>query len=318
MMKLSNLCLLMNLIFAAMTAVSAESFAADDPAGDEKLKALIKTVAEQEAIYANCEMLVAYEYKLVRPAKLDGDVLSSEEKLRIIRQGEFQFVSKVRKGICADGTPIDYRRVFAFDGKQTRVKSEKIDYRQPEIKRDKRDNVYDGLKEFWTSIRPHTFLLARHTVRQQSLSEYLGQTELRRNQVRIVSVQENEIVDGFNCVKVKIETRSIGRGQAQTFRYVWLASERNYFPVKSVVNGSNGVPMEESAVLKWQEVKPGVWIPKKMKIVGNDILADRMGKIAPSHRREYRVEKIDLKPGYPVEFFQDVKLPDPPNTKKSE
>jgi hypothetical protein len=275
---------------------------ANEPARAPKLQDLINKVKAQELQYANYELLITESYEQLRPEEVQPAMLlhmalNYRTQWRFIRQNGWGYSSQSRTGKWASGKAYDGHYVYAFDGKHTRVCD------------NGKARIYEGLKESLQTCRPHTLLLGTRRG-SMSLADYLGQTEgghQNRKKTVIVTVLGQEEIDGLQCVKVRIEHW----GQAEEdpeHRIVWLAVERNFFPAKSYYG--LGLAWEEDQVLEWNEIQPGLWIPKRMELVSNDWDAARQGLIVPSSRREFRLERIDLKPNYPLEFFQKVTLPD--------
>ncbi len=275
---------------------------ADEPALAPELKSLIEKVKAQEALYANHELVLTENYEHLRledasPAALSHLVAKKKTEWRIIRQNGMEYVSSWEKGTVADGSKIDRQRVSAYDGKQTRSRED------GEVK------VYDGLRTPSSAPRAHTLLLGRP--RRMSLGEFLGQTKSQHRSPRkiAVTVIGDEKIDGLDCVKVKVEYWRGEEDDPTGCRHVWLAKNRNYFPVMS--NSGFAPPfLEEATVLKWSEIKPGIWMPKTIDVASNDWNQAAQGNQVPHTRTEFEIKKVELKPDYPMEFFQKIDPPD--------
>lgn len=277
---------------------------ADEPARDPKLADLIKKVKEQEARYADSELLITDEYTHLRLGDLPPEILpdiieKSTTVRRIIRQGNLRYISRLSKGVRADGKKSEGQSVQAYDGTKTRARW------------GKQRQVHDGLKPLSFTVCPHMLLFDRTWPGEMSLAEFLGQTQTKDGEWAIVVVVEgSEEIGGLECVKAKIEYSNLAGGATGSRICLWLASKRNYFPVKSIYEASENSKGlgGENRVLKWNEIQPGVWVPKSIEIVVNG-WDPNAGLIVPDNRTELRVDEIDLKPRFPQEFFQDVELP---------
>jgi hypothetical protein len=286
-------------VFVCCRPASAD----ENTPADAELRALIDNIAAEEARYQNFELVVSYDYEFLRSREGASPSLVWENQghWRIVQQDKLRYVSEFESGRRIDGTPIEHRLISAYDGLHTRVL------------RDGLLNVHDGFREQRRHRRPHMLPLSGTHPGELSLEEYLTRTEARRDvryQTRIVGA---ETVDGLNCVKVKVEAWKEGQAE-RDYRFIWLATERNYFPLKSIAFGvgfSSTVPLEEDSVLEWKEIEPGIWMPMRSEVIVNYTIPAGRGERVPSNRREYRVEKIDLNPKYRLEFFGDVHDPEP-------
>ena len=279
---------------------SVISIPAEEPARDPKLADLINKVKEQEARYANYELVVTRKYQHLRtadvcPDDFDNITEKSSSRWRTIVQGDLRYVSRAEKGHTIDGTQTGHQIISAYDGKNTRT------YRRNKLE------IVNGLKSQHDSRRPHMLLLDGCRPGAMSLAEFLRQTKDDVERPMVITVEGKDEVDELECVKIKIE-HWYSETDNPEFRYVWLATGRNYLPVKSIYEGARG-PGEEDRVLEWSEIPPGVWMPRKIEIVANVWDAKR-GAMVPMLRTDFHVTKIDLKPSYPLEFFQEIKLPE--------
>ena len=274
----------------------------EEPAVAPELKSLIEKVKAQEATYASYEMVLTETYEHMRlgdadPADLPKLVSKSKTEWRIVRQNDCEYVSRIEKGICGDGHKIDKRDVSAYDGKETRS------WVNGDMK------VYEGLKKSNLLLRPQMLLLEGTMPGRMSLAEFLEQKRTDQGVNVIVTVEGNEKIGGLDCVKVKVEFWRGEEDDPSEWRRVWLAKNRNDLPVMSDA-GFEAPWVEEATVLKWSEIVPGVWMPKKIEIIVNETNQAAPGKQVPRTRRQFHIEKIDLKPNYPVEFFQKISPPD--------
>jgi hypothetical protein len=293
----------------------------------DRLWETIKAVRQNEALYANLDVLLRCEYETGDGRRLgdgffnvedstpdqsaasrarskrDGAVrLVSQFGTRFVgqRSETFHFVSQdgmIRrdwKGTSTfdDGKQRSWHRMLLFDGTTTRLSDESPPhdcYPASAIVKD-------------TTIRPH-MLVFRSWDLDASLSEFLeGEREWE------ASYQGKEEIDGLKCRRVRI-TKSARRQRRPSFRVeLWLAEEKNYIPVHMLEYKpfrSDELPHAEAAVDQWREIGPGVWFPTSTSIaVYSGPAPKRENTQKLSWREQCTVEQVSLEPTHAVTFFR--------------
>lgn len=123
------------------------------------------------------------------------------------------------------------------------------------------------------AYRPHTALFWRQS--EMPLSELLTvpwYNEQNKYGYQ-VSYLGDEKVDGLSCKLLRLGHVSSGRSEPSSFTFLWLCSERNYLPIRSETCDpawSNRLPTGSTYVAKWQELKPGLWLPYHVVALGYD------------------------------------------------
>jgi hypothetical protein len=126
-----------------------------------------------------------------------------------------------------------------------------------------------------------------------------------------------EEVEGEFCVKLQYDVfppSAKGRSPADRshFVFLWLAVNKNYLPVKSVVftpHYSSVLPEEEGVARNFKEVSPEVWLPHGYELVPYSRMALLKGEQVWLNREEFTLKSVSLVPSYGVEFFRDIDFP---------
>ncbi len=274
-------------------------------AGDE-FTTLIENVRANEHLYDNIEMRLEYRMRTGNPTKpIPETVKSGLEKKLYVRQGGLVRNEDSDSYLTIAGKSSASKFDLGYDGETMRM-----------VRDGNIANISDGPYDD-VIASPHTLILRKAFV-AFPLSVYLaGGNALHsfasyRNRDVQASYIGEDVVDGFHCSKVLVETAMKGR-KASTKRYLWLAHERNELPVRSVgyaLNYSAALPIEDVRVTRFEEIKKGIWYPMGIQFTVYDELPLREGKTIVSNTLDIVTKAVDLNPKYPREFFQDIKIPD--------
>ena len=95
---------------------------------------------------------------------------------------------------------------------------------------------------------------------------------------------------------------------------LWLAEERNFIPARASwyhLQLSTELAIEESKVLEWMELEPGIWLPKKTHLVSyNPVFMKLRNKQEVQWTEGYTVQSASLRPNYDKSIFQNLEVPD--------
>ena len=308
----------------------------------DAIQNLIREIERNEKLYANLKITFTSDYeKLPKPVDLNKQIQSKTQtsidlqgqKYRIQTQAtgrfELAFRSLPKKPVnhSISGT---HERVETFDGNTHRGiwKSNKTSIVKGGPQRITSDGqISDEPTSLTNLVRPHMFLLDGGCPKVP-LSTYLKGTKavlahpnpsyVSKNSVTDVKILGDAKFQGLRCTKIQIET-TLGNGNIHSKWELWLTRDRNLIPVRKFAytyRWSKELPIAESTVDEWQEVRPGVWFPRKAHTDRYDSrIAKREGKQKLSWKKHHDVKSIVLDPQIKPEVF--TKLDFPPGTSVS-
>jgi hypothetical protein len=274
---------------------------------------IIENVRANEQVNRDFEVVFRRNYRLGKPTTTQPEfVKSANATSRFVYQNGMIYHRNDETQINVGGTTFRPDVLLGYDGNTMRS-----------VMQNAVANIADGPFRYDAMLfRPHTMTL-RYVF--YPLSTYLqGGAAVRKvdpkNDVRTQFEKEEEL-DGLHCFKIRIETRSTGRAfSADPLRFVWLAPERNYLPVRtefynlaSSANwNANGVlPDEIGEASDFREIAPSVWLPFRTSLVVYDSWAYAINKTrAISNAEDRVVDKAGLDPHYDIKLFRDIPFPD--------
>lgn len=294
-------------------------------AADERLQRVIDNVRTYEALYQNIEAYITRSYKLRDPDELklfdppvpgsppDGSpimVKSFTETARTVLQGRFLYFRKDKKSLLSNNTTKSYTLEMGYDGEYTRKAQTRV------------ANLVRGLDGHEQLFRPHTWLLQGASVvcplsvwltGGEELRTYPGAGLYRSSWAVETFYEGEEMVDGLHTVKLRAKGTSRSTGKLITRRFLWLAVDRNYIPIKTVAYNSATsltLPKEVGRLTDLREIAPGVWMPfrRSAEVYSDAKLRDNRAVIA--NVRETSLTKVDLSPHYEISLFRDIPIPD--------
>lgn len=191
-----------------------------------------------------------------------------------------------------------------FDGKTTRLL---VDRRNT--------SVVDGYSDDDNFVRPHMLLL-RRTYFYMPLSPLLsGSEQLHTSRQSPWSTDQAvryvyDSAQEFRNLKCHAITVILSSRDSDEMRIeLLLAEERNLVPARVKwyqLKVSSLEPVEESEVLEWTQVEPGIWFPRRATLVKYDPLAlKRKGIKQISWTDEISTSDLSLKPQKDHSFFQE-------------
>ncbi len=299
---------------------------------DEEEDALLRLtddVAENEAHYQDCALVLSSTYWVADWVFAKADANDLVGSLRIISQ--ISIIQKDQHFRSRDtGTSLTLGgvdisdNVDVFDGRihQSFRKNTGIEIGTGHILR---SESWGGMEEHSPVLtnlsRPHMLLLEMGAP-NVPLSIYMQGAKAvlaypnpgyfpKGKELRLSDLGSAEF-QGLDCRRILIEVLS-GNGRPSHRRDVWLAVDRNFIPVRKVAYTyriSKVIPGSESIVDEWQEIRPGVWFPVKAHTIAYDSDAiKRQGKQVPRWEKEYSVDSISLEPLTTAETFTKLDFP---------
>jgi hypothetical protein len=304
---------------------------------EDTLWETITAVQENEALYANLDVLLRCEYEIGDPKMhgMGGGFFNVEDPRpepgaaasdASERNGPFRFASQFRVGRLVsrrsetfhfvrqegmlrldwkgttthdDDTERSWQRMLLFDGTATRLSDD-----APPGDCHRASAIIKV-----AAIRPHTLVL-RWLDQDKPLSDYL-----EGRQDREVTYQGKEEVDGLKCRRVRV-THLAGRHRKPTIHTdLWLAEERNYIPVRRLeykLGWSEELPHADASVDQWRQIGPGVWFPVSAALtVYNTTALKRENTQKLQYREQYTVERVSLEPKHEIAFFREFGAEEP-------
>lgn len=276
-------------------------FVAKVARGDDlpKLADVLSKIAANEALFENLDLRIDRQYDLVKQGPmLHGSLVRSEQTtVRCVYQEGRVFASAHTTGVTVAGAAIRHVQLGGFDGTDTRTVS------------DGRSSTRAGYQPFFGQVLPHTVLFGRSGIGNFRLSKQLVQAKTQRGSDLKVIVDGTEAIGDLACVRLRCDMAR--RGWPESYRLVWLATDRNFLPVKVAsyaLSDRGAFLVEEAEARELTEVEPGIWCPKAYEIRVNQRTAD--GETILSNRTTGRVTMADRHPICPISLFRDLETPD--------
>jgi len=263
-----------------------------------KLAEVISKIAANEALFSDLDLRVDRQYDLVKqdPTLRGSLVRSQQTTVRCVYQEGLIFASAHTTGVTVDGTPVRHVQLGGFDGTDTRTVS------------DGRSSTRAGYQPFFGQVLPHTVLFGRSGIGNFRLSKQLVQAKTQRGSDLKVIVDGTEAIGDLACVRLRCDMAR--RGRPESYRLVWLATDRNFLPVKVAsyaLSDRGAFLVEEAEARELTEVEPGIWCPKAYEIRVNQRTAE--GETILSNRTTGRVTMADRHPMCPISLFRDLEAP---------
>jgi hypothetical protein len=285
---------------------------ADEPLS---LDQIIDRVQKNEQLYDDIEVVLSEKYRdyTAQPAA-EGEsiqiIAARDGDVRYVAQGGMFRVDSNESLSYPNGKTFIKTRTRVFDGQTTRILS--LRKGQP----DGTPSSIVGRADDEKTVRPHMLLL-RMTRHIFPLSTYLkGDKAIEayphsgRNPGLTVDVSYRGPVTrkGMRCHEVWISNKIKESGDIHDRYVLWLAEERNYIPVRSegyTFRWSKDLPVAESDVTEWRELRKGVWFPIRGEVSRYDSFTiQREGKMVLSWQQQYTVKSVSLNPKVGKSFFQ--------------
>jgi hypothetical protein len=285
-----------------ISSLSARTLSASDPT----LQEIIKHVRDYEKRTARLEMSFREGYNNPRflrngpamsgPPKMGSAGATTSSTSRVVLQDDLWYLNQRSQMLSDSGARSILYTVIAYDGKMTRSADS---YRQ---------SSEPGSRQPERVFRPNT-LLYMGSNRSVPFSAFLSATQLPFNETASWKVAGEELVGGLLCVRVRGEF--VSRGQIQERDDFWLARDRGFLPIKMEEfrpRFSETAPSWIAEVLELKELKPGTWIPWRMRRRSFGPRSLQAGKPVIAQQVDLTVEKATLDAHQDIQFFRDVRI----------
>lgn len=295
---------------------TSASFAQSPQNTRDQVEAIIESVRANEALYSNIDVSWQSKYTLEIPKKLSGLTRSADGSGHLVQLGDLFRVDTKRKYEVVDGSPGKRSWTQAFDGKTTRV-----------LQDETVGNIVDGRNGTRHALHPHDFV-HRTSCIAVPLSTFLegavacrahpmGQL-YRTNWKDMYTTTEfvgTEPLADRPCVRLKVTRRYKANGteNIQGISELWLATDRNYIPIKRVTYVpvyAGDVPGETNEITGFRQIGPDVWYPTEMITdIADDFTALRHKKRITAAREVCKIVNVALNPSIDKKVFSDVEFP---------
>lgn len=230
--------------------------------------------------------------------------MSGETITRHVSQSGMYRVDLVTDIPTEEGVTRKFTHSKMFDGKTTRSLVEKRNV-----------SVVDGYSGDNNFVRPHMLLLRRSYYHMPLSLLLSGSEQLHTSRQSSWSTDQavRYVYDGireFRDLKCHAITVILSSRDSDEMRIeLLLAEDRNLVPARVMwyqLKVSSLEPVEESEVLEWTEVEPGIWFPHRATLVKYDSLArKRKGIKQISWTDEISTSDLSLKPQKEQSFFRE-------------
>jgi hypothetical protein len=264
---------------------------------------LLERIAANEALYENLE--VDCDVTLEVTSEREPALLKDLEIIESAK-GSYHSVAQANRRYLRDkstsrgfGTeePLQWDFVAAFDGGTLRTAGgyageEGGEYVQEPARP---DDV--------RRLRPHVFPHFRYSGGRVSLADFLQNRSEPVQDHFEVTIEGVEEIAGHRCLVVRRVASAEEHKQNPLIHKFWLATERNYLPVKSIshfLSKGDDPPTNACRYGDLREIRTGVWFPHEMdlKVIYNQTTSEEYWKIT----------SVDLSPEHPDAFFREVSL----------
>ena len=272
---------------------------------------LVENVRTNEELYANLEVRLRSTYRLGEPENPSINYTKSGERsARFVYQDGMIYFRNDEENKDLKGIPERSDVLEGFDGKTTRLLEQNVIA-----------NIREGKIEHPCLFRPHSLILQGGGVRFPLSTFLRGGKELRahppyNNVTTSIRLEGDEVVDGLRCCKLRLSHHlDSWKTGAEDVRYLWLARERNYLPVRTEYFANPvraGFQADEVGTsTNFREISPGVWFPFHSTLIVYTGTSTAAGQpLVAFNTTEFTIDQANLDPHYDMSLFQDIPFPD--------
>lgn len=269
---------------------------------------VIENVRQSEELFRNLELETITTYALHQTDGSDtkGLLESATRQVRVVLQGNLIYVNATGLLRPVAGESREVQAINGFDGELTRQLEGEIGNIHHGRKEDCRIYLY-GTPHNWLLKRAHACFPLSLWLRGGAEVQNHPAAGLYKDWQNKVVFDGEEVVDGLHCVKVRSEAVS-SRG-TKTVRFLWLATERHYLPVKTVFLNNKlnpELPVEIGNAKDFREIAPGIWLPFLRSIVVYDESQLYQRKSVVGNSEETKIVKAKLDPQYDIALFRNI------------
>lgn len=274
---------------------------------------VVEAVKAAEQRYRRFDSVIRSEYRhlgIDRMVDSGSDLITAEDNSIRVRVEGVKFRTDTDRAISTPRTPMQFKRVRAFDGATTRATEALV------------ANVKEGAQTEDHLIRPHTAVFA-YAAMSAPLGAYLagadefravpGQSFPDNRTLRIVD-EGVDVKRELACRKISVHHTNTQNGEETLRRVLWLAVDRNLLPVSVEEYEPSfqfNVPLLVSTVEEFGQTKTGDWYPAKTKIIAYASWVVRTsGEQQEQWSMNVEIKSLDLDSEIDPAVFTDVDFSD--------
>ena len=290
-------------------------------ASEDKLKWILDNIRANEELYKDIDISYSSKYfvdkSVMEPSTWEPTLLETLKfKQRCVRQKDLYYVSKEGQGVQLDGKPYVSEQFGAFDGEKTLTLTGNL-----------ANIVHDRRDENCLLFHSHAMLLQDNYQLCYPVSLFLQGGPALASHPRAGAYAQGAVyyqftyvgteeVDGLRCVKLHgrgFIKKAAPKPDEERWKVdLWIAIDRNYFPIKSVgyqLRSHATVPSCTARLSEFKEIQPGVWFPFRLTYSSTEPAHLRRGQEVAQKKVEFAVENVSLTPNHPAAFFRSIAIP---------
>lgn len=278
-----------------------------------------RAVAANEALYRDIDVTYRSEYRLADPQLHNGEirtpggervfrpVLARDDRVRMVGQAGMYRVTAARWMDAGDGPPTTMFRGTAFDGTTTRVR----DGARTEATAGPGPVPQEAFfPHLWASAPLFArFPLSAFLAGGAAWDSHPGRDSAYRGKTVVRSVMGAGAVEAEPCVVVRCAIADAGRLTGVS--YYWLAAGKNFLPVQVesyLRYYSATLPVQVVTAGDFRELRPGVWLPFRLKkVVFEELELRENERMVVSNTATTTITRAVLGPNHDRAFFRDLR-----------
>lgn len=291
------------------------------PSSAERMQEIVQKIQANEKKYDSLRVELEESYH-----DMDVDIASSDQFVvttakqtqeQSIQQSGKAWFSKQISGEGDDGSKFWRKYLQAFDATWSR----KLFLRKGTVGEKTTSSDFAILRQGGGHQipvhRPH-MLFYRNSSDYQPLSEYLTSPwsdEVNHYPHQIDYIGE-ETRRGLHCVVIRDAVTLQGQSEIHNYRLIWLATERNYLPIRYEwyePPWCPDLPTSIGLATDLREISPGVWYPFDVTILAFekwDQTDLSVGRLVLNWRTDFTIREASLNPEIPPDQFAGPTVPE--------
>jgi hypothetical protein len=288
------------------------------------LAQVIANVESNEQLYRDIEVIRTEEYRLlVEETSKDNLITTQKRQRRSVIQGPMFYLKVTGGHDLINKKSYDLYDLYGYDGEVTRYVAAGGSTTDPNGKHQGIANINHKRLNPCDIFVPHTWLISGASPCITPLSvclrggkefeNYPGNSR-HKDQSWQTFLEGEEEVDGLRCVKLRMDSYDIQGSKLKfnTRRFLWLAIDRSYLPLKTTAYDiSVDSALEEASAKDFRQIGPDIWLSFEKQIISYDFIAlqkDKNNRVVRNRVTE-KIELAKLDPKYDISFFRNIEVP---------
>lgn len=271
---------------------------------DWTIEKLLERLRTEESRYRVLDISTRSRYvKMPGSSLSEGVYVDIETDQQTIRDDERRFYRKTDKYLIVGGERNENAYLSAFDGSNSRSlvvqTSSRGIARQGQLKYSPPANL---------GIVPHMLLIDNRDASERLLSDYLDKGS--RFTKFTASVENEELVNGEPCVKIRVATTGGG-----LHAILWLSIHKNLLPMRHEWHNPfrhKLLPESIAWTSELRELAPNVWIPGRMSMLAvrsHETFGLKASEVAINWRCDTEVTEAKLNETPSSDLFSQISVP---------